>query len=98
MRDQKVVRVAPARLVVRVAVRVHLGGVPVVRRAVAVPVNRAVGALRVAPETVMPTVQASRVQRLAGMTGSPKVLPRMSHVWALQSLRAATARLPFGGC
>ena len=96
--DDQVARVAHARLAVRAAVRVHREDAPVVRRVVAVLVNRAVGALKVVAETVIPTVQASRVLHLGGMTGSPKGLPRMSHVWALQSLRAATARLPFGGC
>ena len=96
--DQKVLLVARVRLAVRAAVRaavrVRQGGVPVHHHAVAGLASRVVVALRVVPATVMPTVQASHAQRLGVMTGSPKVRQRTSHVWALQSLREATAKPP----
>ena len=95
---QKAARVVRARQAARVLVRAHLGGVLVVRRVAVGLVSPLVGALKVVPATAMPTVQVSRVRRLGGMIGSPKGQQRMSHVWALQSLREATARPPLGGC
>ena len=88
--DQKVLRVARVRL----AVRARQGGVPVHHHAAVGLASRVVVALRVVPATAMPAVQASHAQRLGGMIGSPKVRQRTSHVWALQSLREATAKPP----
>lgn len=95
---QKAARVVRARRVVRLVVRAHLGRVPVVRRVAVGLVSPLAGALKVVPATAMPTVQVIRVRRLVGMIGSPKGQQRMSRVWALQSLREATARPPLGGC
>ena len=92
--DQKVLRVARVRLAVRVALRARQGGVPVHHRVAAGLASRVVVALRVVPATAMATVQASHAQRLGVMIGNPKVRQRTSHVWALQSLREATAKPP----
>lgn len=94
--DQKVLRVARVRQAVRAAVRARLGGVPVRRHAVVGRVSRAVVALRVRQATRTPTVRANHAQRLGVMTGSPKVQPRTSHVWASRSLREATAKPRLG--
>jgi len=90
--DQKVPRVAGARLAVRVAVWAHQAGAQVRPHVVVGLASQVVVVLRAAPVT--PTVQASHAQRLGVMTGSPKVQPRTSHVWASRSLREATAKPP----
>ena len=91
---QKAVRVVRVHLVVRAAAKAHPRGVPVVRRVVAAPASQVVGVLRAV--TAMTAPRASHVRRLEAMIGSPKVLQRMSHDWALQSLREATAKVPIG--
>ena len=91
--DQKVPRVAGARL----AVRAHQAGAQVRPHVVVGLASQVVVVLRVVAAPVTPTVQASHAQRLGVMTGSPKVRQRTSHVWALQSLREETAKPPLGG-
>ncbi len=94
--DQKVLRVARVRQAVRAAVRARPGGVRVRRLAVVGRVSRVVVALRVLRATLTPTVRANHAQHLGVMTGSPKVRPRTSLVWALQSLREATVKPGLG--
>ena len=91
--DPRVLRVARVRQAVRAAVRARRGGVPVRRHAFVDRVSRVVVALRVMRATLTLTVRANHAQRLGVMTGSPKVRPRTSHVWALQSLLEVTAKL-----
>ena len=88
---QTVARVARVRL----AVRAHQVDALARHRVVAGPVSRVVAALRVVPVAVTLPVQANHAQRLGVMTGSPRVRQRTSHVWALQSLREATAKPPW---
>ena len=95
--DQKVPRVAGARLAVRVAVRAHQAGAQVRPHVVVGLASQVVVVLRVVAAPVTPTVQASHAQRLGVMTGSPRARQRTSHGWALQSLRVETAKPPLGG-